>query len=232
MVRLGNDPASRGPNPLEGRNMRISSVQVVVVGLVAFTSGCGVEVQKADQVAGADFRQALAQSHPAFKLDDSGCVELVLKAIPNATEDELALLNLVAIYANADEADDASSVIEYGLVGAKDDVPGKIRSWTEDTEADLDVIVKFTGDDWRRVQRDARRGRAGWARRRVIKQLRRYHSDPESYFASQPRWLARVLPFQRRIELEVLGHVWFREDDKEMRFSEWFAARRIWDILD
>lgn len=122
----------------------------------------------------------------------------------------------------ASEAPDATPA----RAGADADERSRIESWTESAEAALDVIVAFRGEAWDRVVREAQAGNAQWARERVIEELLKYHDDPPSYFASEPAFLANTVPFETRIEWEVIGHV--RENDNEIRFSKWFGAKRYW----
>jgi len=102
-----------------------------------------------------------------------------------------------------------------------------VTSWRESIEAELDVIVCFDDEDWPRVQADASHNRFAWARARVLEQLARYHDDPPAYFLSQPVWIARSLPFDTRINIEILGHA--LRDDNQIRFSEFLGTRYMWE---
>lgn len=124
-----------------------------------------------------------------------------------------------------DPASEAPNV-KPAMATANADERKLIESWTESAEAELDVIVAFRGEAWDRVVREAQTGNAKWARERVIETLLKYHDDPPTYFASEPAFLAKSVPFETRIEWEVIGHV--RENDNEIRFSKWFGAKRYW----
>ncbi len=95
-----------------------------------------------------------------------------------------------------------------------------MRSTVESVESQLDVIVHFTEDEWQRAKRDI-----AWATSAVIEVLRSYRSRPEEYFATRPLWAVRLLPWERRIRIEIQGH--FLTNDRNIRFSEWWIVKLL-----
>ncbi len=93
-------------------------------------------------------------------------------------------------------------------------------STIESVESPMDVIVHFTEEDWQKAKRDI-----AWATATVIEELRSHKSNPEDYFATKPSWAVRLLPWERRIRLEIQGH--FLTNDRDIRFSEWWIVKLI-----
>lgn len=93
-------------------------------------------------------------------------------------------------------------------------------STTDSLESPLDVIVHFSEDDWRRAKRDI-----DWATSQVIAELGKYKSRPEEYFSIKPSFIARLIPWEKRIKLDIKGH--FLTNDRDVRFSEWWIVKPI-----
>ncbi|RQW79996.1 MAG: hypothetical protein EHM14_06615 [Methanothrix sp.] len=93
-----------------------------------------------------------------------------------------------------------------------------MHSTTESIESPLDVVVIFSKDDWKRAKRDS-----SWAASRVIEELKKYKPNPEEYFATKPSWLVKLIPWEERIRLEIVGHIW--TNDRSIRFSEWWIVK-------
>ncbi|HSD57763.1 MAG TPA: hypothetical protein VLB04_06245 [Methanotrichaceae archaeon] len=93
-------------------------------------------------------------------------------------------------------------------------------STTESVESSLDVVVHFTEEEWQKAKRDI-----AWTTSIVIEELRRYKSRPEEYFATRPFWAARILPWECRIKMEIIGHFW--TNDRNIRFSEWWIVKLL-----
>jgi hypothetical protein len=93
-----------------------------------------------------------------------------------------------------------------------------MHSTTENVESPLDVVVHFSEEDWKLSKRDS-----SWAASRVIEELKRYKSNPEEYFATKPHWLVKFMPWEMRIRLEIVGHIW--TNDRSIRFSEWWIVK-------
>lgn len=169
---------------------------------------------------GLSLPSKLVELDEALELTEDGF--LVLNESKVADGPARQFLSALVLFANNPE-----NSARYEL--KEDQVSSRISSFTEDEESDLDVIVVFTGSDWDRVKREARQGRASWAYGKVITQLLKYKLNPQNYFASQPRWATRGVSFQTRIQIEIIGHVFRGDGDNEMRFSEWWAFRSLWD---
>ncbi len=90
-------------------------------------------------------------------------------------------------------------------------------------ESDLDVWITFTGKAWEAVRTDP-----DWATDVVIARLRRYKSKPEAYFATQPAWATRWLPWRSRIKFEIGCHRLIGDND--IHFSEWWISRDRWTL--
>ena len=93
-----------------------------------------------------------------------------------------------------------------------------VYSTVESIESPLDVVVHFTGPDWRRARKDP-----DWAVSRVIEELRKYKSEPQLYFSTKPSWIVRHLSWERRMRIDVRGHILVL--DRHMRFSEWWIVK-------
>ncbi|HWQ19035.1 MAG TPA: hypothetical protein VN455_04600 [Methanotrichaceae archaeon] len=55
--------------------------------------------------------------------------------------------------------------------------------------------------------------------------LKKYKSEPQLYFSTKPAWAAKRLSWDRRMQIDVKGHIWIL--DRHMRFSEWWIVK-IW----
>jgi len=95
-----------------------------------------------------------------------------------------------------------------------------MRSSLESIESPLDVVVQFSEEEWTRARRDL-----DWATSLVIEELGKYKSKPEEYFATKPDWIARLIPWRKRIRMEIKGHIW--TNDRDIRFSEWWIVKII-----
>lgn len=93
-----------------------------------------------------------------------------------------------------------------------------MHSTTENVESPLDVVVHFTEEDWAHTKRDI-----SWATSMVIAELKRYKAKPEEYFAIKPGWMVKMIPWDDRIRLEIMGHIW--TNDRSIRFSEWWIVK-------
>jgi hypothetical protein len=93
-----------------------------------------------------------------------------------------------------------------------------IYSTTDSIESPLDVVVHFTGEDWKMARQDP-----DWAVSVVVGELRKYKRKPELYFSTKPAWAARCLSWDQRMQIDVKGHIWIL--DRHMRFSEWWIVK-------
>ncbi len=92
-------------------------------------------------------------------------------------------------------------------------------STIESIESPLDVIIHFSEDEWRWAKNDV-----DWATSQVIDELGKHKSHPEEYFSVKPS-LVKLIPWERRIKLEIMGH--FLTNDRDIRFSEWWIVKPI-----
>jgi hypothetical protein len=93
-----------------------------------------------------------------------------------------------------------------------------IYSTTDSVESPLDVVVHFTGPDWKKARQDP-----DWAVSKVVLELKKYKSQPEEYFSIKPAWVARCLSWEKRMQIDVKGHIWIL--DRHMRFSQWWIVK-------
>ena len=93
-----------------------------------------------------------------------------------------------------------------------------VYSTTDSVESPLDVVVHFTGSDWKKAKKDP-----DWAISKAIEELRKYKREPELYFSIKPSCVTKLLSWDKRMRIDVKGHIWLL--DRHMRFSQWWIVK-------
>jgi hypothetical protein len=186
-----------------------------------------------------DLILSLAKLHPALCVDADGKLDLDPKSTSQLNDAETQITAAAIDFAaelrdgrldydpfESDENSDLAAA-EDPAVKAGSRVAKVYTSKTGPGESTLDVWIKFDGVDWWAVRANAVSTLPNFYIDKVIGELKKVKSKPETYFATKPGWATSGIPFRVRIDLETRAHIADRDD--EMHFSEWWFAKNLWD---